>query len=417
MIKVLHFADTHIDIAAHGKRDPESGLPYRVLDFLKALDTIIDTAISEKVNLVLFAGDAYKDRTPVPTYQREWGKRIMRLSQAGIPTLLLVGNHDLSPSQGRANALEEFRTLDVPNIRVIDRPVLIKANEFENLPVQIMAVPWVSRSTSMADDQESNEKETKTNAVEQANESIQDKLIKLIELWFQRLDPQTPTIFLAHASVQGAVYGNERSIMLGHDYLLPTSLLKNQGIDYVALGHIHKAQNLNKKAHPPIIYPGSIERVDFGEINDEKYFVIAKIDKGNTKVAWHKLKGRKFIDCEITLESEKEFSQQILNAVPDPDEAEDAIIRVRIRYPKHIENIIDENLIREFLPNAFSLHIIRRPEIESRIRLNTDSGMESYTTLELLNLYWETKHIKDDREMLNSLAQKVMAADLPLQKE
>jgi len=73
MIKLVHFADAHIDIATHGKRDAESGLPYRVLDFLKALDTIVDTAIAEKTDLVIFAGDAYKDRQPAPTFQREWG--------------------------------------------------------------------------------------------------------------------------------------------------------------------------------------------------------------------------------------------------------------------------------------------------------------------------------------------------------
>ncbi|HNS63036.1 MAG TPA: metallophosphoesterase, partial [Anaerolineaceae bacterium] len=64
MLRILHFADTHIDIANHGRRDPETGLSLRVLDFLRALDTIVDTAIAEKVDLVLFAGDAYKDRTP-----------------------------------------------------------------------------------------------------------------------------------------------------------------------------------------------------------------------------------------------------------------------------------------------------------------------------------------------------------------
>ena len=96
-VRILHFADAHIDMANYGRHDPESGLPLRVVDFLNSLDTIVDTAIDEQVDLVLFAGDAYKDRSPAPTYQREWGRRIMRLSHAGIPTLLLVGNHDLSP--------------------------------------------------------------------------------------------------------------------------------------------------------------------------------------------------------------------------------------------------------------------------------------------------------------------------------
>jgi exonuclease SbcD len=88
MIRILHFADAHIDMAAgQGRHDPATGLPFRVLDFLHALDMIVDAAIREKVQMVIFAGDAYKDRNPSPTYQREWGRRIMRLSQANIPTL------------------------------------------------------------------------------------------------------------------------------------------------------------------------------------------------------------------------------------------------------------------------------------------------------------------------------------------
>ena len=94
-LRILHFADAHIDMAAHGRHDPKTGLPLRVIDFLNSLDVIIDTAVREKVDLVIFAGDAYKDRSPAPTFQREWGRRIMRLSDAGIPTLLLVGNHDI----------------------------------------------------------------------------------------------------------------------------------------------------------------------------------------------------------------------------------------------------------------------------------------------------------------------------------
>ncbi|HET8564359.1 MAG TPA: metallophosphoesterase [Candidatus Binatia bacterium] len=113
-MRLLHFADAHIDMANYGRHDPETGLPLRVLDFLKALDTIVDAAISERVDMVIFAGDAYKDRSPAPTFQREWGKRIIRLSQAHIPTLLLVGNHDLSPALGRAHAIQEFDTLQVP---------------------------------------------------------------------------------------------------------------------------------------------------------------------------------------------------------------------------------------------------------------------------------------------------------------
>ena len=151
MIKILHFADAHIDMANYGRHDPVSGLPLRVLDFLHALDAIVDAAIAEKVDLVLFAGDAYKDRSPAPTYQREWGKRIMRLSQAGIRTLLLLGNHDSAPALGRAHAIQEFDTLQVPHVRVVDKPTFIKAGEFEGLDAQILAIPWLSRSRMTAE--------------------------------------------------------------------------------------------------------------------------------------------------------------------------------------------------------------------------------------------------------------------------
>ncbi len=58
MVKILHFADAHIDIATSGPYDPTTGLFLRVTDFLKSLDAIVETAINERVDLVIFAGDA-----------------------------------------------------------------------------------------------------------------------------------------------------------------------------------------------------------------------------------------------------------------------------------------------------------------------------------------------------------------------
>ena len=120
-----------------------------MLDFLKSLDTIVNAAIEENVDLVIFAGDAYKDRSPAPTFQREWGRRIMRLSKAGVRTLLLVGNHDLSPALGRAHAIQEFDTLEIPHISVLASPQFLSADEL-GLPAQVIALPWVSRSGLMA---------------------------------------------------------------------------------------------------------------------------------------------------------------------------------------------------------------------------------------------------------------------------
>ncbi|HRJ76623.1 MAG TPA: exonuclease subunit SbcD, partial [Anaerolineales bacterium] len=191
-MKILHFADAHIDMANYGKHDPASGLPLRVLDFLKSLDTIVDTAIQQKVDMVIFAGDAYKDRSPSPTFQREWGKRIMKLSQAQIPTLLLVGNHDISPAIGRAHALQEFKTLQVPFIKVLDAPCLLKSEDLWNLPLQVIAMPWIARSGLMAVTGETDSKE--------AFSRIEDNIGELIEGWLEECDSSLPIVLTAHAS-------------------------------------------------------------------------------------------------------------------------------------------------------------------------------------------------------------------------
>ena len=252
MPTLLHFADAHIDMANYGRHDPQSGLPLRVMDFLKSLDTIVDTAINERVDLVLFAGDAYRDRNPAPTFQREWGRRIMRLSRAGIPTLLLVGNHDLSPSLGRAHAIEEFSTLEVPHVRVLDRPVFLGPDDLEGLPLQVIAMPWISRSGLLANLEMSAAKP------DEVYTQIEERLTTLVQDWIADADPALPLVLTAHASVQGAVYGGERTVMLGSDLVLPGSLVKDPRLDYTALGHIHKPQNLNENAAPA----GDLPRLD-----------------------------------------------------------------------------------------------------------------------------------------------------------
>lgn len=387
MPKILHFADAHIDMANYGRHDPQTGLPVRVTDFLKSLDIIIDTAISEKVDLVLFAGDAYKDRNPAPTYQREWGRRIIRLSKAGIPTILLIGNHDLSPALGRAHAVEEFATLEVPHIRVIDRPSFLAPDDLEGVPLQILALPWVSRSGLVA------HMDIRASDSGQIYAEMEKRLNELVQTWLERADPDLPIVLTAHASVQGAKFGVERTVMLGSDLVLPGSLVRDPHLDYVALGHIHKPQNLNENGHPPVIYPGSIERVDFGEVNDDKFFVIAQVSRGHTEVEWRQLDQiRPFVDCFIRLDSPREVNVQLREALPEPEKFTGAILRLTVEYPRDWESLIDDAALREYAAPAFEFHLVKRPQMETRVRLPDNQAVGSLSPLELLDLYWRASH-------------------------
>jgi exonuclease SbcD len=406
MLKVLHFADAHIDIATQGRHDPESGLHIRAMDFLKALDTIVDSAISEKVDLVIFAGDAYKDRIPSPTYQREWGRRIMRLSNAAIPTLLLVGNHDISPASGRAHTMQEFNTLEVPHVRVINKPEFLKPADLWNLPVQVLALPWVFRSGLMA------ALELSTADGEKLNEEIESRLTQILQDWMDQLDPALPTILTAHGSVQGALYGNERTVMLGKDLVLPGGLVKDPRLDYVALGHIHKHQNLNPDAHPPVMYSGSIERVDFGEAADEKYFIIARVEKGKTAFESRLLRGRRFYDRFIQIKERDQMMEKTEALLPSSNDIADSILRLTVEYPRDLDVFLDEAALREKCASAFEFHLVRRPQEEARLRLPKDATIASLSPLELLESYWKsvrtnTGDIKTLQTLAGSIIQSV----------
>jgi DNA repair protein SbcD/Mre11 len=413
-IRLLHFADAHIDMANYGRHDPQTGLPLRVLDFLRSLDEIVDTAISERVDLVIFAGDAYKDRTPAPTFQREWGRRMMRLSRARIPTLLLIGNHDISPAAGRAHAIQEFDTLQVPFIKVLAKPEMLSPADLWDLPVQVIAIPWISRSGMLAAIQSSAEDSGEVYA------DLEARISDVVQGFLDEADPALPIILTAHASVQGATYGAERSVMLGADLVLPGGLVKDPRLDYVALGHIHKPQDLNVGGHPPVIYPGSIERVDFGEAADEKYFILADVDRGQTAVEWRQLKGiRPLIDCYVSLEDANDVppgmfgvTARLLAALPAPAAIEGAILRLIISYPRDCETLIDEAALRKHAAGAFEFHLIKRPRLDARIRLPADRAVASLSPLELLDQYWGVSHVEAPAaDVLNALASEILRQD------
>ena len=413
-MKILHFADAHIDMANYGRHDPETGLPMRVLDFLKSLDAIVDTAISEKVDMVIFAGDAYKDRSPAPTFQREWGRRIMRLSEAKIPTLLLIGNHDISPAAGRAHALQEFKTLQVPFVRVLDQPCFLKPDELWNLPIQVIAMPWITRSGLMAVTGETDSTE--------AFSRIEENIGELIEGWLEEADSSLPVILTAHASIEGAKFGGERLVMLGNDLVLSGSLVKNKKFSYVAMGHIHKPQNLNGPGpdrkdktpyvHPPVIYPGSIERVDFGEAKEDRFFVIAHVEQGkDTEVEWIELTGaRKFIDRRTVLRSNENVNDALKDALPSPKEMSEAIVRLSVEYPREWDTLIDETALRKYTEGTFEFHLVKRPQSEARVRIAEGQVISSLSPLDLLSQYFDASKAKDTDE-LQKLAQEIISED------
>jgi len=392
MVKLLHFADLHLGVENYGRMDPATGLSTRLMDFLRAYDQVVDYALENDVSLVVFAGDAYKTRDPNPTYEREFARRIRRLSTAGIPTVLVAGNHDTPSALGRAITVEIFATLEVENVHVAKKPEVIPI-ETKDGHVQVVALPWVTRSALVARD------EYKNKNLEEINRLILDRITNIIEGpdgLISQLDPSLPTILAAHATVQGAVYGSERSVMLGQEVILPPSLTRNPAFDYVALGHIHKHQVLNEQ--PPVIYSGSIERIDFGEEREDKGFVVAEVERGRATWQFVKTDARPFVTVEVDVRGD-DPTAEILEAIA-AHEIEDAVVRIIIHTVAEKEPLINEDEIRRALAGAFHIAAIVK-DVERKVRLRLgDQPIEEMTPRQMLERYFQVKQTPPERTQL-----------------
>jgi exonuclease SbcD len=244
---------------------------------------------------------------------------------------------------------------------------------------------------------------------------LEERLAALVKLWLdEKANPAYPVILTAHASVQGALYGGERSVMLGSDLVLSGSMVRDPRLSYVALGHIHKPQDLNAGAQPPVIYPGSIERVDFGEAADDKFYIIADVSlQRDTLVEWHKLDGRKFIDRFVRLTSSTGILETLIAALPAQNELAEAMVRLVVEYPVDWDSMLDEHALRQYAEPAFEFHLIRRPQREARLRLPSDTAISSLTAIDLLDVYWRSLNSGEDEvHELQKLAREVISGSL-----
>jgi len=222
----------------------------------------------------------------------------------------------------------------------------------------------------------------------QLYEEMEKRLANVLEKWLDQADPNLPTILTAHASVEGAVYGGERSVLLGKDFVLPKSMVTDPRLDYVALGHVHKAQNLNEGNHPAVIYSGSIERVDFGEVKDDKFSVVVDVEKGQTEIDRRKLEEiRPFHDRFLELSSQKDITAQVISALPAPEVMKDAVVRLVMEYPRAWAPLIDEGTIQDYALDAFEFHFVKRPQMDERVRLPHDQTVGDLSPAELLEKF------------------------------
>jgi DNA repair protein SbcD/Mre11 len=400
MVHFIHTADIHFGMENYGRIDPKTGIHSRLLDFEKALNFCIDFALEKQVDFFLFSGDAYKTAHPSPTHQRLLMNCFLRLYKAGIPVVIIVGNHDNPLSFGKAHALEIFGQLPLEGFHVIAKPASLVL-QTKNGPVQIVGIPWPTRNTIALNDDHIHEN------AQAVTEYISAAVSKIIAGLAAQLDPALPAILAGHLTVSSGIFsGSEKRAVYGTDPLFLPSQLGIFPFDYVALGHLHRFQNVNGTSLPPIVYSGSIERVDFGERKEEKGFCYVSIEeKESTHYEFIKTPTRPFLQIEVQISGDSHQTEEIVAEIQKYS-LEGAVIKVLYHLPPHTKDVVDLTAVQKACASAwYTVGIFPIRAIESRQRrasLSVDMDLEK-----LLDIYFESK--PEFKTKKQALIQKALA--------
>lgn len=392
-VRLLHFADVHIGVENYGRTDPKTGLSSRVLDFLRRMDEMIDYARRNEVDLAIFAGDAFKSQNPNPTFQREFAFRICDLIEL-CPVVLLEGNHDLPTIEARASSIEIYETLQVPNV-TLGRDYTTHIVQTRRGPVLVATAPYPTRALLLRDVVVPPNK-----TIGEIDDMLADQLHwQLDQLAAKAAEADMPRVLTGHFTVAGATFGSERSVMLGRDVMVLLSALSNPVWDYVALGHIHKHQNLTQGRHgaPPVVYSGSLERIDFGEQADLKGFVWVELARGATTWQFVRVNARPFVTLSVDVRGSGDPTRTVLDAIAR-HELSEAVVRVQITADPESDLLLVERDIFQALKDAGANHVaVIQRQVERPARLRLGTSPEGLTPEELLERYFQSKDVPPER--------------------
>ncbi len=422
-LRLLHFADLHLGVQAGGRLDPSTGLNRRIVDVCERFDALCDAAEAQDVHAVLFAGDAFNNQHPNPTLQRLFAERVRRLARSGIGVFLLIGNHDLPKAAALAHPFSIYDALEVERVVVGDRARVYRLPLRDGAPapeLQIAALPHFSKHAVLAG---MGEDITDPDAV------IQENLTKTVRALGDAVDPSLPAVFVGHCHVNQADIGTTQAKFDVSDIEVTLStLVSGQPFPYFALGHIHKRQVLAND--PFVAYPGSLERIDYGE--GERVDVAAT---GVTAIREAEPKGfyRFDLDASWQLAEEPRFEEIAARrfitlrlgelAVADPMDDltkrvdlaraggvafDDAFVRVKAALAAPDRARVSASAVRSLFGEAYDVRLVLEVSTPGAVRDPRFAARMSES--EALDRFLETRDDwVDDRDELRRLGRELMA--------
>ena len=281
-MKILHTADWHLG-DRFGRID-------RTGDLRAAVERVAGCCQREAVDVLVVAGDLFSELAR-PEGLREtiqhWQDVFREFLESGGTILTLTGNHD---NEGFCQTLVSAMSLAAPavgrmgetvppgRLYLAAEPTYLRLRDrHEGFEVQFVLMPYPTPSHYFKGEgmPKYGSPQEKTNLLVQAwADALRD--IRAHE----RYDLDAPSVLAAHVHLHGSNYGPSLfRLTSDEDVIVEGAELPDQ-FDYVALGHIHKPQEINA---PHVRYCGSIERMDLGEKDDAKRVVLVEIGSEGLK--------------------------------------------------------------------------------------------------------------------------------------
>ena len=317
-MRFFHLADLHIGFPL---KNGENNF-----NFQNTLDFVIEKAKEYKVDLVVIAGDVFHKRDPEVRDEKLFARFVNALAESNIEILIVTGNHEGAPFRERSIHLDLYNELPLKFIHISKIPevITIKGVNFITLPY-----PFKTNILSKEEYRDKSEDEV-LNILNRRLLSIVDELISEVN--------GGKNILVAHMPVSEGVIGFEQYINFSKELPLSIEELDRSNIIYYALGHLHKNQILkSRKYEHTFAYPGSLDRLDFGEENDPKGFFFVEVEDS--------LKAIEFIENPFarkfyTIQIENDSSFDNINF----EKIKDSIVRVVVK-----GNLEDEGKLRTLI--------------------------------------------------------------------
>lgn len=287
-MKVLHTADWHIGTFKGPEKD---GVNLRSLDTKKCLEAMVEKSREEKPELVLVSGDIFH-------LGRTWSDRCCKeviLAMRIINELAAVADHVIvmrgTPNhdgEGPFEVLSEHFA-EKPNVYIVMEPMVIQTEQADIavLPGFDVGV-FRSKFSGMGKEEE--------------NEAISQELGNIVMGMKSQCRPGKVSILMAHYTVPGCnTESGQSQILTQFEPIVPVECLEAANYDLVALGHIHRPQEL--KAVRNAFYSGSINANNFNDEGQERGFWIHEslpFDTWNWNSTFYKTPYREFLTYHFT---------------------------------------------------------------------------------------------------------------------